>query len=148
MSFLIDTNILVRSQQINHGEHASVANALAQLPANGYAIHVVPQVLYEFWVVATRPIANRGLGLSVDETALVVTDTLSTFVLKDDAADVFQQWRELVVHHRVSGKPAHDARLVAAMRVHGLTHLLTFNVADFARYNDITVVSPAALLTP
>ncbi len=28
----------------------------------------------------------------------------------------------------------HDARLTAAMLVHGLTHILTFNISDFARY--------------
>jgi hypothetical protein len=27
------------------------------------AIQIVPQVLFEFWVVATRPIANNGLRL-------------------------------------------------------------------------------------
>ena len=28
------------------------------------------------------------------------------------------------------------------MLVHGITHVLTFNVADFARYSEITVVHP------
>jgi hypothetical protein len=36
----------------------------------------------------------------------------------------------------------HDARLVAVMRVHGLTHVLTFNPTDFTRYPGITVVRP------
>ncbi|MEK7832647.1 MAG: hypothetical protein AAB401_16260 [Acidobacteriota bacterium] len=40
------------------------------------------------------------------------------------------------------GKPAHDARIVAAMKVHGIAHLLTFNVGDFKRFPNITVVSP------
>jgi hypothetical protein len=40
----------------------------------------------------------------------------------------------------------HDARLVAAMHVHGVTHLLTLNVRDFARYPGITVVHPQTLL--
>jgi hypothetical protein len=37
---------------------------------------------------------------------------------------------------------AHDARLVAAMIVHGVTHLLTFNGADFARYSGIRITDP------
>ena len=49
---------------------------------------------------------------------------------------------------RVIGKNAHDARLVAAMRVHGVTHLLTFNDQDFARYTGITVLTPAAVFAP
>jgi hypothetical protein len=46
------------------------------------------------------------------------------------------------------GKNAHDARLVAAMRVHGLTHLLTFNAQDFRRYPGINVVTPGDLAVP
>jgi hypothetical protein len=38
----------------------------------------------------------------------------------------------------------HDAQLVAAMAAHGLSHILTLNIADFRRYrNEITPVHPA-----
>jgi hypothetical protein len=33
----------------------------------------------------------------------------------------------------VVGKQVHDARLLAVCQVHGVTHLLTFNVSHFAR---------------
>ena len=36
----------------------------------------------------------------------------------------------------------HDARLVAAMIVHGIPNLLTFNLPDFKRFTEITVISP------
>jgi predicted nucleic acid-binding protein len=49
------------------------------------------------------------------------------------------------VTHEASGKASHDARLVAAMKVHGITHVLTFNVDDFKRY-EISVLHPAALI--
>jgi hypothetical protein len=42
----------------------------------------------------------------------------------------------------VSGVQVHDARLAAVMRVHGLTHILTLNAADFARYPGIIAVHP------
>ena len=41
------------------------------------------------------------------------------------------------------GKPTHDARLVALMLEHGVTHLLTFNSGDFNRYQEIGVIDPA-----
>jgi predicted nucleic acid-binding protein len=50
-----------------------------------------------------------------------------------------------VLQYQVSGKQAHDARIVAAMNVHKLTHLLTFNTADFKRYDGITVVNPSSV---
>jgi len=40
----------------------------------------------------------------------------------------------------------HDARIVAAMVVHGITQLLTFNAADFNRFSDIVVLTPAGVL--
>jgi len=49
---------------------------------------------------------------------------------------------------KLIGKNGHDARLVAAMTVHGLTHLLSFNAQDFRQYRAITVVTPADVLTP
>jgi hypothetical protein len=45
----------------------------------------------------------------------------------------------------VSGVQVHDARIAAAMRVHGVTHLLTLNTGDFTRYPGITAVHPATL---
>jgi predicted nucleic acid-binding protein len=62
-----------------------------------------------------------------------------------DSDDVYPEWRRLVVIHGVSGKKAHDARLVATMTVNRITHILTFNVEDFARYAEIVVLHLAHL---
>jgi predicted nucleic acid-binding protein len=67
-------------------------------------------------------------------------------VLLPDGPPVYAAWRDLVAAHSVSGKQVHDARLVAAMMVHGVTHLLTLNTADFTRYREITAVHPRALV--
>lgn len=42
----------------------------------------------------------------------------------------------------MTGFRSYDTRLVASMLVHRVTHILTFNVEDFRRYPDITVVHP------
>jgi predicted nucleic acid-binding protein len=36
--------------------------------------------------------------------------------------------------------------LFAAMQVHGISHLLTFNTGDFKRYPGITMVAPDEIL--
>ncbi len=59
---------------------------------------------------------------------------------------LFTEWHRLVVQHRIIGKQAHDARLVAIMNLHGLTHILTFNANNFRGY-PLTVVTPAEALT-
>lgn len=65
-----------------------------------------------------------------------------------DTEQIHAEWRRLVVTHSVVGVKVHDARLVAAMHVHGLTHLLTLNERDFARYPGITVVQPQQVEKP
>jgi len=55
-------------------------------------------------------------------------------------------WRELVMGYQVMGKSSHDARLVAAMQLHGLTDILTFNRADFVRYRQINVRTPGSVV--
>jgi predicted nucleic acid-binding protein len=40
----------------------------------------------------------------------------------------------------------YDARLVAIMKVYGVDSILTFNSADFARYDQIRAVDLASVL--
>lgn len=58
----------------------------------------------------------------------------SLFPLIADSSAICPEWRRLVVQHNVSGVKVHDARLVAVMKTNAITHILTFNDADFARY--------------
>jgi predicted nucleic acid-binding protein len=69
------------------------------------------------------------------------------FVLLSETPAIYPAWERLVIDHQVVGKPAHDARLVAAMRVHGLTAILTFDKSGFSRYAGIDVVHPADIVT-
>jgi predicted nucleic acid-binding protein len=106
---------------------------------------VVPQVLYEFWVTATRPLAANGLGLSAAAAAAELARLKGLFTFLPDTAAIYPEWERVVTLHQVTGKNAHDARLVAAMGVHGLTHLLTFNTTDFARFPGVTALDPASV---
>jgi len=66
----------------------------------------------------------------------------SLFTLLPDTPEIYPRWETLVAHHQVSGKLAHDARLVAAMQVHRLNSILTFDKAGFSRYDRIEVLDP------
>jgi predicted nucleic acid-binding protein len=103
---------------------------------------IVPQVVYEFWVVATRPREQNGLGLSIADADAAVEERTGVFRLLLDERGVFIRWKELVRRHEVRGKLAHDARLVAAMQRHGIESILTFNAADFQRFTSIKVITP------
>jgi predicted nucleic acid-binding protein len=66
----------------------------------------------------------------------------SMFTLLPDAPAIYPAWEELVTRYQVLGKPAHDARLVAAMQVHRIASILTFDRTGFSRYAGIEVVHP------
>lgn len=142
MIYLIDTNVLLRSIQTTDPMYSDARNAAAALIIQTHQLSVIAQNLIEFWAVATRPLANNGLALSITDTAGHIEEFQQTFSLLPDTPDIFLEWQRLVALHAVSGRHVHDARLVAAMLVHGVSHLLTFNGADFKRYKAITVVNP------
>ena len=61
---LIDTNVLLRLLQPLHPQYPVAARALSELYKQKVDFCIAPQNLVEFWVVATRPIALNGLGMS------------------------------------------------------------------------------------
>ena len=140
---LIDTNVLLQTLQVRHPQYETVARALEALTARGRELHIVSQNLVEFWVVATRPISQNGLGLSTTAAAAELVRLRSMFPLLPDPPAIYPVWESLVIQYRVAGKPAHDARLVAAMHLHGLTTILTFDRTGFSRYAGIEVLHPA-----
>ena len=60
MNTLLDTNLPSRIAQPQHAMHRLAVDAVATLRAQGEQLCLVPQNFYEFWVVATRPVAQRG----------------------------------------------------------------------------------------
>jgi len=142
MIFLVDTNVLVRLIQQSHAMHADARRAATTLTRQGNQLSIIAQNLIEFWAVATRPTGNNGLALSIADTAAHIKTFQQTFTLLPDTPGIFIEWQRLVEAYSVSGRQVHDARLVAAMLVHEVTHILTFNTDDFKRYHEITVVNP------
>jgi hypothetical protein len=61
MNLLLDTNVLGRMVEVGHPQHRVASDAVDALRRRGDTPCVVPQVLYELWVVATRPPAANGL---------------------------------------------------------------------------------------
>jgi predicted nucleic acid-binding protein len=148
VNILLDTNILTRWVNTEDPQHDEAVQSLRLLRAGDHIPTLVPQNIYEFWVVATRPIAVNGLGMTTGAAhAELERFAPPLFALLQDERAILSRWQELVTKYDVKGKPAHDARLAAAMLRHGLTHLLTFNVSDFSRYAEITAVTPSDMIS-
>jgi predicted nucleic acid-binding protein len=149
MAYLIDSSILARLANATDAQHAVAARAVLELHRRGEVLHLTPQVLVEFRNVATRPVAVNGLGLSTVDTEAQAATFETRFPLLAETPDIYPAWKALVGTLGVIGKQVHDARLVAICHIHGVTHLLTFNVGHFVRMAGfgpgLVVVDPASV---
>ena len=146
MNILVDTNILLRSVQIHHPQYTVVETALAVIKAQEKVLCVCIQNLIEFWAVATRPCGStNGLGFSTAAAAKELECLKEFFQVLPESNLILDCWEQLVKGYGVSGKTTHDARLVATMKLNGVTQILTFNVQDFSRFEGIEAIHPESV---
>jgi predicted nucleic acid-binding protein len=143
MRALVDTNVLLRWSDADSPRHPECVEAVDAAVRSGYKVYACAQVLVEYWVTATRPRDVNGFGLSFSHAEQNVKQVLESFPLLPEVADIGERWQSVVARHRVMGRQAHDARIVALMLAHNITHLITLNIADFARYDGIVPVVPS-----
>jgi predicted nucleic acid-binding protein len=142
MKILLDTNILIRVLNSNHRDNLEIREALELLVLNEHELALVPQNLYEYFVVATRPVSANSFGLNSVDANYNIDRAIALFHLMLDERGIFGHWKSLVSTFSVIGKTGHDARLVAAMIRHGVSHLITFNTTDFSRFTMIKASTP------
>lgn len=147
-TYLLDTNVWLRTVQPAAPQHALAVAALTALASQGDDIVITAQNVIEFWSVATLPADANGLGWPIAAAQVEVERVRALFPLLDDTPAILPHWLRLVTPHAVIGRRVHDARLVAVMLAHTNGHLLTFNGDDFRRFPEIVVVDPADVVTP
>jgi len=77
------------------------------------------------------------------EAAVELARIKGMFLFLPETPAIYPVWEALVLEHAVSGKPSHDARLVAAMQLHGLTAILTFDRTGSTRFPGIEAIYAA-----
>ncbi|HEY1159801.1 MAG TPA: type II toxin-antitoxin system VapC family toxin [Terracidiphilus sp.] len=144
--YLVDSNILIRWVQPADPGFPVVEATIKQLERSRAVPCYTSQNLGEFWNVLTRPANRNGYGLSPEDANDRAREVEDGFRLLTDIPAVHQEWRKLLLDYRVSGIQVHDARLVAAMHVHGVKRILTFNKSDFLRFHDMQAFLPTDVL--
>ena len=142
MNILLDSNVLLRWNIRTTPQSQLVIRAVDFLLASGALPCYTSQNLGEFWNVLTRPLDRNGFGLTpqeADRRARMIENKIP--ILPDDPA-AHPVWRRLLVAHAISGVQVHDARIAAAMNVHGVKRILTLNTRDFARFPSIEAIHP------
>ena len=86
MRVLLDTNIILRAVQPLLPIWPTINDSLSSLVAQNYRLCIVPQTIYEFWVVLTRPISQNGFGLNPNEAMESIKRTRSNFLILLDIA--------------------------------------------------------------
>jgi predicted nucleic acid-binding protein len=143
--YLLDSNILLRWVKPDHHDHPMIVAAIESILGRDGVLCYTSQNLGEFWNTCTRPLDRNGYALSSQETDRRAKFFEERLRLLPENLAVHEQWRRLLVTYGVSGVQVHDARLAAAMLVHGVKRILTFNDRDFARYPDIEAIHPRTI---
>jgi predicted nucleic acid-binding protein len=144
--YLSDTSIVLRLNEPSNPMCKTVRECLDKLEKRGEVLVIVPQILVEFWVVATRPKDVNGLGMRPDEAEVELDYLQEMFTLFPENDKIFNEWKAIVTKHKVSGKPSHDARIVAAMKTNKINKILTLNPQDFKRFDEIISITPQQVL--
>jgi predicted nucleic acid-binding protein len=127
---LVDTNFFLEATGAARRHHAAARRFLSREPAPV----VSAQILREYLVVATRPIAGNGLGLPLSD-ALANVRSFRAFVrLAREERPVLPSLLALLEEVPCAGKRIHDANVVATAIAHRIGRLVTFNVGDFAGF--------------
>ncbi|MDJ1169992.1 PIN domain-containing protein [Roseofilum sp. BLCC_M154] len=144
--YLLDTNVVLRLSNPDDRRYHVAREAVRLLLNQGDECFLTAQVLIELWVVATRPVTVNGLGWTPETTHHIIDELLDRFPLLEESPEIFYHWLDLVTGDRILGKRTHDARLVAVMISHHITHILTFNPRDFMIQSTLVIVDPQDLV--
>ena len=138
MRVVIDTNVLIYSTISSCPWHQEAKQKLVELLNSGTELCLTPQIAREYLVVLTRgDIFEKRF--TVEEAVNELGTILPEFALLDETAEIAYYLRNLIQRHQVSGKAIHDANIVAAMLVNGITRLMTYNSDDFRRFQEIAI---------
>jgi predicted nucleic acid-binding protein len=144
---LLDSDVLVHLLTAGDPLQATARNALRVLRRQQFRFATTAQNVAEFWNVCTRPpSARNGLGFEPADVAKRLTTINRMAEVLTENQTSYAIWQRLVASLSIRGASVHDARLAAVMIAKNVSRILTFNGADFVRYQaeGIEVISPDA----
>lgn len=138
---VVDTNVIVHSTAPTSPEHSRARAALVRLGSQG-PVATTRQILREYLAATTRP-QSWARAFTLAEATADTEEFARRFDILEDGPLVWNELMALSRRFAFGGKQVHDANIMATMLAHGETRLLTFNAADFRRFEPlIEVVVP------
>jgi predicted nucleic acid-binding protein len=142
--WFVDANILVFAANPLSPWHTAAVARLQEARHERISLVVNPQVVREFIAAASRPAPGEPPP-PISPILENVRRIRTGFVLLDENAATIARLAELLGVIPTQGKQVHDANIVATMLTHGVSTLLTHNVADFSRFASLIRIKPLML---
>jgi predicted nucleic acid-binding protein len=137
----IDTNVLIYASRERAPQHGSAVELLRRVAREGGPTWISRQVIREYLASVTRPQPSEP-ALTPEQAVADVRRLMRNFFVADESEAMTEHLVNLVRRFGVKGRQIHDANIVATMLVNGIHRLLTFNVADFRRFEPLIVLEP------
>lgn len=145
MKVLLDTNVLLEATDEGRKLHQQALEVFQNAAGTGVDLFLGTQVMREYLVVATRPVANNGLGMgtaSALDNIVRFRRRASLIAETIQAGELFLSW---AARFEIRGKRLHDLQLMASATVAGMDGLLTANEADFPETGGVGILPLADL---
>lgn len=137
----IDTNVLIYANVAEAPFHHEALGVIKELHRSGDEIWLSRQVLREYLCVLTRS-QKFSNPKPVETLAKRISFFERHFKIADEGADVTSHLLKLMLDIPIGGKQIHDANIVATMLANDISRIVTHNVSDFSRFNNlISIVS-------
>ncbi len=137
----IDTNILIYANVAGAPFHEQALDALKLAQQSERPSWISRQVLREFISARTRP-QTFAQPSTMDVVIERVRYLEKQFQVADDTASVTEQLIKLLGDFKIGGRQIHDANIVATMLAYNIPCLLTHNIKDFRRFEQLIKIEP------
>jgi len=134
---VVDTNVLLAATDRSRDHHNAATRFLNE---DVRRLAVCPQIVREYLVVTSRPVAVNGLGLSGEDAVANVEQFLEDLEVLSEGPASTRSLMDLIVAGPTVGKQVHDANVVAVAMAHRAVAIVTDNTRHFARFAELIAV--------
>ncbi|MBV9470211.1 MAG: hypothetical protein JO316_19350 [Abitibacteriaceae bacterium] len=93
MSYLLDTNILLRSMDLDSPFYEMAVAAVETLIEQGEMLYLAPQNIIELWNVVTRPKDKNGFGMTPLQAEAEVNRLQAIFPVLHEPPLILRVWQ-------------------------------------------------------
>ncbi len=134
----LDTNVLVYLVDLDASFHEKAEEIFSEV-SQDHELWISRQVLREYAVVVSR-LRDVAQPAQATEIFKDLQKWESLFSVADETASVTENLCMLIEKYFLNGKRIHDANIVATMMNQDIKKLLTWNISDFNKFEEVELI--------